>query len=138
MKKSSLLFIALLLSVFAFGQVESAESNKTKIDIFYFHRTDRCATCISIEENTNATLETHFASEVKEGVITFRSVNFEDDVDIEIIEKYKADGPSLFLTKVKKGKESTKNLTDFALENSRYNPEKFNKGLRDNINKMLR
>lgn len=138
MKKSSLLFLAFLLSVFAFGQVESAESSKTKIDIYYFHRTDRCATCMSIEENTMSTLDTYFANEVKEGVINFRSINFEGDADTDLIEKYKADGPSLFLTKTKKGKENTKNMTDFALENSLHNAKKFNKGLRDNLNKMLR
>jgi hypothetical protein len=138
MKKSSVLFIALLLSIFAFGQEEGAESKGTKIDIYYFHRTERCQTCMSIEENTKTTLETYFANEVKEGVISFQSINFEGEEDKDLIEKYKADGPSLFLTKMKKGKETTKNLTDFALENSLYNPEKFNKGLRDDLNKLLR
>jgi len=138
MKKSSFLFLALLLSVFAFGQVESAKSYLTKIDIFYFHRTDRCQTCMSIEENTKTTLKTYFADEVMNGVIVFQSINFEGDTDTGLIEKYKADGPSLFMTRDKNGKEKTKNLTDFALENSLYNPEKFNKGLRDDLNKMLR
>ncbi len=138
MKKTSLILFAILLSAFSFGQKENNKSSKTQIDIYYFHRTDRCATCISIEENTRNTLDQYFANETKDGTITFRSINFEGDTDTEIIEKYDADGPSLFITKVKKGKETTKNLTDFALENSRYNPKKFNKGLRDNLNKMLR
>ena len=138
MKKTTLLFFAILLSVFAFGQDKKAKSNKTKIDIYYFHRTERCNTCMSIEENTNYVLENYFADELKDGTISFKSINFEGDADKEIIEKYEADGPSLFLTKVKKGKETTKNLTDFAFENSLYNAEKFNKGLRDNINKLLR
>jgi hypothetical protein len=138
MKKTSLLFFAILISAFGFGQNEKAKSNKTHINIYYFHRTDRCSTCLSIEENTNYTLENYFAGELKDGTITFRSINFEGSSDKEIIEKYEADGPSLFLTKVKKGRETTKNLTDFALENSLYSAEKFNKGLRDNINKLLR
>lgn len=138
MKKTSLILFAILLSAFAIGQNEKAKSNKTQIDIYYFHRTERCNTCMSIEENTNYTLENNFADEMKAGTITFISINFEGDADKEIIEKYGADGPSLYLTKVKKGRETTKNLTDFAFENSLYNAEKFNKGLRENINKLLR
>ena len=138
MKKTSLLLIAILLSVFAFGQKESDKTNKTQIDIYYFHRAERCATCLSIEENTKATLDEYFADELKDGTITIVSINYEGDEDKEIIEKYKADGPALYLTKVKKGKETDKNLTDFAFENSLHNPDKFKKGLHDNLNKMLR
>jgi len=138
MKKTSVLFITVLFSFLALGQNEEVKSKKSQLDIYYFHRTDRCATCMSIEENTKNALDTFFADEVKEGTISFKSINFEGESDKEIIEKYEANGPSLFLTKVKKTKETTKNLTDFALENSRYNPEKFKIGLRDKINELLR
>jgi len=138
MKKTSLVFIAILLSTLGFTQDEEVVSKKTHIDIYYFHRTDRCETCVSIEENTKNVLEKNFATELKEGTISFKSINFEGDDDKEIIEKYKADGPSLFLTRMKKTKETTKNMTDFALNNSRYNPEKFKNGLRDKINGLLR
>ncbi len=138
MKKISLVFIAILLSTLGFTQDEEVVSKKTHIDIYYFHRTDRCETCVSIEENTKNVLETNYATEVKEGTISFKSINFEAEADKEIIEKYKADGPSLFLTRMKKTKETTKNMTDFALNNSRYNPEKFKNGLRDKINGLLR
>lgn len=138
MKKTSLLLFAILFSIMGYCQDEEIKAKKSHIDIFYFHRTDRCETCVSIEENTKNVLETNFAAEVKEGTISFESINFEGEEDKEIIKKYKADGPSLFLTKVKKTKETTKNLTDFALNNSRYNPEKFKKGLRDKINGLLR
>ena len=137
MKKASLLFIVIIISAFGFAQ-EEVVSKKTHIDVYYFHRTDRCETCISIEENTNNVLETHFATEVKDGTISFKSINFEAEEDKELIEKYKANGPSLFLTRMKKTKETTKNLTDFELDNSRYNPKKFKNGLRDKINGLLR
>lgn len=138
MKKTSVLLIAILLSAFGFAQEEEVVSKKTHIDIYYFHRTDRCETCVSIEENTKNVLESDFANEVKDGIISFKSINFEGEDDIEIIKKYEADGPSLFLTRLKKTKETTKNMTDFALNYSRYNPEKFKNGLRDKINGLLR
>jgi hypothetical protein len=138
MKKTSLLFLTILLSAFAFGQKESDASKETKIDIYYFHRAERCATCLSIEENTLATLDEYFADELKDGTISIVSINYEGDEEMEIIEMFEAEDPALYLVKVKKGKETTKNLTDFAFENSLHNPKKFKKGLRDNLNKMLR
>ncbi len=138
MKKVSVLFIAILLSTLTFGQNEEPKSNKTQLDIYYFHRTERCNTCLSIEENTKTVLEQYFEDESKNGTVSFKSINFEGETDKEIIDKYEADGPSLFLTKVKKEKEKIIDMTDFALENSLYNSDKFKNGLRDKINELLR
>lgn len=138
MKKSGLLVIIVLLSVLAFGQNEEVKPKKTTIDILYFHRTERCNTCRSIEENTNAVLDQFFANEVINGVISFRSINFENNSDIEIVNKYEANGPSLFLTREKKGKETIKNFTSYAFKNSLHNPSKFKKGLYEKIIELLR
>jgi len=138
MKKTSVSLIAILFSILAFGQNEEVNSKKSKLDIYYFHRTQRCQTCLSIEENTKNTLEQYFTDELKEGVITFYAIDFESDEDKELIEKYKADAPALYLTKVKKGKETHNNLTDFAFENSLHNAKKYKNGLRDKINELLR
>jgi len=138
MKKTVVLFLAMLLSVFAISQDEETLSKNAKVDIYYFHREQRCQTCLSIEENTKNTLDKYFTDELKDGTINFYSICYEGDEQKEIIEKYEADGPALYLTKVKKGKETTKNLTDFAFDNSLHNADKFNNGLRDKINELLR
>ena len=138
MKKTSVLIFAILFSAIAFSQNEEVQSKKSHIDVYYFHRTQRCQTCLSIEENTKNTLDVYFEDEQKDGTINFISIDYEEGPEKEVIEKYKADGPALYLTKVKKGKETNKNLTDFAFDNSLHNPEKFNNGLRDRINEMLR
>jgi len=83
-------------------------------------------------------LELYFADEMKDGTIIFYSINYEGETEKEIIEKYEADAPALYLTKIKKGKETNKDLTDFAFDNSLYNAKKFKKGLRDKINELLR
>ena len=138
MKKTSVLFFAILLSFFAFSQGEENKSNKIHVDIYYFHREARCMTCLSIEENTKNTLNQYFADELKDGTITLYIINYEGDADKELMEKYEADAPALYLTKVKNGKETNKNLTDFAFDNSLHNADKFKNGLRDNINELLR
>ena len=138
MKKTSVLLFVILLSAFAFSQDEEVKSKKSQIDIYYFHRTERCNTCLSIEENTKTVLEQYFADELKNGLVSFKSINFEGETDKEIIDKYEADGPSLFLTKIKKGKETTKDLTDFAFDNSLHNADKYKAGLQKKINELLR
>lgn len=138
MKKTSVLLLTILIAAIGFCQDEKVKSNKTQVDVYYFHRTDRCATCLSIEENTKSTLNEYFANEMKEGTINFYSICYEGDTDIDIIEKFKAEDPALYLNKVKKGKETNKDLTDFAFENSLHNADKFKNGLRDRINQLLR
>jgi len=138
MKKTSVFLIAILFSVLAFGQNEEVKSKNSKLNIYYFHRTQRCQTCLSIEENTKNTLEQYFANELSEGVIAFHVIDYEGDEDIDLIVKYNADAPTLYLTKVKKGKETTKNLTDFAFNYSLHNADKYKNGLRDKINELLR
>ena len=138
MKKTSVLFIAVLLSVIAYGQDEEIKSKKSTLDIYYFHRTQRCQTCLSIEENTKSTLEQYFADELKEGTIKFHVIDYEGNENKELIEKYDVDAPALYLTKVKKGKETTKDLTGFAFDNSLHNAEKYKDGLRDKINELMR
>lgn len=138
MKKVSVLIIAILLSTFAISQEGEAKKNKTKLDVYYFHRAQRCQTCLSIEENTKQTLDQYYADELKDGTITFYSICYEEDENTDIIEKYNADAPALYLTKVKKGKETNKNLTDFAFDNSLHNTDKYKEGLRNKINELLR
>lgn len=138
MKKASVLIFAILLSTLVIGQNEETKANKTKLDVYYFHRTQRCQTCLSIEENTKITLEQYFADELKDGTITFYIIDYEGDTDKELIEKYEADAPALYLTKVKKGKEINKDLTDFAFDNSLHNADKYKEGLQKKINELLR
>jgi len=94
MKKILFVAILMLVSAFVFAQ------KPTKLKIIYFHSERRCPTCISIEENTKTTLNTYFASKLKDGTITFEVLNSGADKNRKMVEKYQADGSSLFLTKV--------------------------------------
>ena len=138
MKHLSLLILALLFSVNNFAQEQTKESKKLYIEIDYFHRTARCATCNSIEENINKVLDRYFADEVKSGKLSFYTINFQEKEDTAKINKFYVDAPILVITRYKKGKEKTKGLTAFAFDNSLHDPKKFMDGLRDEINQMFR
>ena len=55
-----------------------------------------------------------------------------------MVEKYEADGSSLFLSKVNGTKETTTDFTNFAFSYSRNEAEKFISGLKAEIEKNLK
>jgi hypothetical protein len=132
MKKSLVIILLLLAASAVFAQ------KPTKLKIIYFHSERRCPTCISIEDNTKKTLNTYFASQLKDGTITLQVLNVEESKNLKMVEKYKAEGSSLFLTNVKGTKENTTDFTNFAFSYSRNQADKFIAGLKAEIEKGLK
>jgi len=133
MKKNLFIFILLLVAASStFAQ------KPAKLNIVYFHSERRCPTCISIEENTKKTLNTYFAKQLKEGTITFQILKVEDEKNLKMVEKYKAEGSSLFLTGFKGKTENTTDFTNFAFSYSRNQADKFISGLKAEIDKNLK
>jgi len=130
--KKILTFVGLLLIT------GSVFSQKTKLQIIYFHSEHRCPTCLSIESNTKKTLNTYFAKLVKDGTIKLQVLNVEDQKNQKLAEKYQAEGSSLYLTRINGKTETTKDLTNFAFSYSRNEPEKFIAGLKEEIEKKLK
>jgi hypothetical protein len=132
MKK--LLFVATLLIVasITFGQ------KATKLQIVYFHVKKRCPTCLSIEENTKKTLDTYFASQLKDGTIKLQVLDVSEKKNVNIVEKYQAEGSGLFLTHIDGKKETTTDFTNFAFSYSRNQADKFIAGLKAEIEKNLK
>ena len=62
MRKLALLVFAMLISIISIAQNEKQDF----IEIYYFHRTERCATCNSIEEGISSTLE-RYKKEISKG-----------------------------------------------------------------------
>lgn len=132
MKKILVAAILLLATVAVFAQ------KPVKLKIVYFHSERRCPTCISIEDNTKKTLNTYFANQLKDGTITFRILNVEEDKNQKMVEKYEVEGSSLYLTKVSGSKETNTDFTNFAFSYSRNQADKFIAGLKAEIEKNLK
>ncbi len=139
MKKSAiLLFIVALIALNSNISAQAKSAAKPVLEVYYFHATNRCSTCISIEANTKTTLETSFAKELKEGKIKFTVLNSDEDKNKVICEKYEAFGATLILVKYLNGKETSVNMTNFAFSNSRNQANKFMVGLYEKINSLLK
>lgn len=77
-----------------------------KIEVFLFHRTQRCATCIAIGKLSGQTIEERFPGEVKAGKIEFREVNIDLPENKALAEKFKAGGSSLYINAVRGGSDN--------------------------------
>lgn len=117
---------------------ESAETDKDKVEILYFHGKQRCATCRAIEENTVELVNTRFAKELKDGSLVFKNIDISTPEGEEIADRYEVTWSSLFVNSWKDGKETRNNITEFAFANARNNPDNFKKELTDIIRQSLR
>ena len=58
-----------------------------RVDVVYFHRTQRCPKCIHAEESINYTVETYFADELASGKVTFQVLDVQDEENAAIVKK---------------------------------------------------
>lgn len=135
---SSLVISLLFLSCNGKAQnkVSDVQLKANTIEVFDFHTTNRCVTCKAIEANTQYTLETYFAKELKEGKITFRVVNIDEDENYELAKKFKASGTSLFLNVITLEKEKQIDLTAFAFTYGKKKDD-FSGRLKNKLEKQL-
>lgn len=113
-------------------------AEKSKVLIYYFHVTNRCASCKAIEEATRKTLDTYFAKEVKSGQISLFILDVDKKENEKISEKYQAFGSSLFVTRVFKGKEFTTDLTGDGFKYARNKQDKFIEILKNKLQEYLK
>lgn len=117
---------------------DQAKAVVPKILIYSFHVTNRCASCIAIEESVKKTLEVYFKNEVKSGQIKLNVLNVDDEANEKIAEKYQAFGSGLFVTRVYQGKEVTSDFTGEGFKYARNKQEKFIELLKTRIQEYLK
>lgn len=86
-----------------------------RIEVVYFHRTQQCYSCRYAEEGTRYTVETYFNEELTSGKLTFQSIDVQDEVNADIVNKYGAYGSQLFINTIKDGSDHIEQVTDIWL-----------------------
>ena len=122
------------------GSAQSKVQGKTlpKVQVYYFHPSERCPIDQSIEANTKIVMQSFFAKETGNGTIIFRVINTDDKSNAKITAKFDINAQALYIVKLEKGKEIQKDLTRFAFDYGQSNPGKFKSGLKDEIEKALK
>lgn len=135
MKKSTgLLIMMLSITLFGYSQPKQIAS-KPKLEVLYFHATNRCATCNAIENNALKTLDQNFKTEMDKGVIKFTSINVDESVNKALAERYKVAFSTLLLVN---NDGAITELSKSAFQYALTNPDKYAEILKAEIRKNLK
>ncbi len=139
MKIYFLFSLAIILSmsgIAASAQTVSTQSQsqpKTVVEVYYFHFTRRCATCMSVEETAKGALEKLYADKMKSGEYTFKSLNLDDDATKALAEKLSVGGQSLLVVS---GTQKV-DITSQGFMNA-HNPEKMQQEVKKAVDKVTK
>ena len=141
--KPSILIMFLALALFACNAPTSEKQtseNQTgeiiqtdDIQVYYFHNTNRCATCNAVEDETLMALELFYKENIEAGTIEFTSLNLEEEEGETMAQTLQVSGQTLLIVKG----ETRVNLTNDGFMNARTNPTKFHEILRTQIDNLL-
>lgn len=131
--------IALFASAGSFksevSAVQEPKQPAEKVEVFLFHTTQRCTTCIAIGRLAGETVNEYFQPEIKAGRIEFREINIDLAENKKLAEKFQASGSSLFLNAISDGKDNiTEDITVWRLT---QNSTQFKNYLKGKINNLL-
>lgn len=71
-----------------------------KVEVFVFHSTQRCISCITIGKFAGETVNEYFQPELRDGKIEFREINIDLPENKELARKFQASGSSLFINAI--------------------------------------
>ena len=114
-------------------EAKAATTSSDKIEAYYFHFTARCTTCRTIEAKAKENLETLYPNQVKQGLITFRSLNLEEAPNKTLADKLGVSGQTLLLVK---GDQKI-NLTSEGFMYAVAKPEKFKEIINEKVDGLL-
>ena len=83
-----------------------AQSSSHKVVAYYFHTNTRCDTCVKIEAYSKEAILEGFKTEVGNGTLELRIVNYEEPANRHYIKDYKLVSKSLILVNMVDGKQT--------------------------------
>jgi hypothetical protein len=104
-----------------------------KIEAYYFHFTARCTTCRTIEAEAKKDLETLYPNQFKQGLITFQSLNLEDESTKSVAKRLGVAGQTLLLVK---GDQKI-NITNEGFMYAVVKPEKFKEIINEKVDGLM-
>lgn len=125
MKRLLVLFILFISGIFA---VNAQPASKVSgVEVYYFHGTHRCATCVAVEKVTKEALKQYYGDQ-----IILKSINRDEDKNNPMIKKYEIAGQTLLILKGDKKED----LTNVAFMNAERSPYRLKAKIKETIDKM--
>ncbi len=114
-------------------EVNTSSANSDVIEAYYFHFTARCVTCKTIEAQAKEDLEILYPEHMKNGLITFQSLNLEEAVNKPIAQSLGVSGQTLMLVR---GDQKI-NITNEGFMYAVVKPEKFREVINEKVEFLL-
>nr|WP_320038004.1 nitrophenyl compound nitroreductase subunit ArsF family protein [uncultured Bacteroides sp.] len=112
----------------------TAKPASSKIEVYYFHFTRRCPTCMAVESESKKDIAALYPEQFKKGMITFNSYNLDDKSSESLANKCQASGQSLLIIK---GNKRT-DLTSQGFMYARNNPDKLKQEIKKVVDPLLK
>jgi len=122
-----------MISAFILTMMIMSLQAVTKVEIYYFHYTRRCATCQAVESETQAAIATLYPALYKKGLITFKSLNLDEKTSEALAKKCNAEGQALLVISGNKRFD----LTDQGFMYAKSSPEKLKAELKKTIDPLF-
>ncbi|MEN6405371.1 MAG: nitrophenyl compound nitroreductase subunit ArsF family protein [Thermoguttaceae bacterium] len=87
----------------ASGDPAKSETVGNGLIVYYFHSNVRCPTCRLIESQTQETVQTRFASQLDNGQVVWKIVNYQRPASKALATKFEIQMPVVVLAKMKDG-----------------------------------
>jgi hypothetical protein len=109
-----------------------------RVDVVYFHRPQRCPTCLCFEERIIYVVNTYFQDELNSGKLTLKVCNIGDSKNAAIVKKYGAVSSQLFINTVKDGTDNIKDIQEIWSWHCTSNKESFDQQVKSIIEQSLK
>ena len=102
---ASLVLCTVVLPTLSSAQARSAaDVPADRVVVMYFHRTQRCPTCLKMGSFSEEAVKSRFAKQTANGAVEFHFIDFQDKKNAAFTKAYGVKGPSLMVAKVVKSK----------------------------------
>ena len=109
-----------------------------RVDVVYFHRPQRCPSCLCFEERVRYVVDAYFQNDLDSGKMTFGVYDIGDSQNTNIVNKYGAVGSQLFINIVEDGTDHIYDIQTIWDWNCRNNKAGFDQQVKNVIEQSLR
>jgi hypothetical protein len=106
------------------------------VQAYYFHSTQRCVTCRSIESNTEAALKASFADKLASGALAWSAVNIDLPENAHFVQEFQLSMSSVVLAEVQDGAVTRWENLAAVWENA-HEPEKLQAYVQEETTRFL-
>lgn len=115
--------------------IDNSQPKADKVQVYLFHSTQRCVTCIAIGRLSEETVAEYFQSDLRDGKIEFKEINVDLPENKELAKKFQASGSSLFINAIKDNQDNISE--DVNVWRLTSNEPQFKNYLKNKLNNLL-